>query len=393
MKIGERRNIVFLKDVFIASLTAFGGPQAHILIFLKTFVEKRKFLTEEELIELQSLCQILPGPTSTQIITAIGFRVGKAKLAYLTLLIWILPATIIMTVSAIVVSMLKTNNASLKFTGFIQPMAIGFIIYAVISFGKKILISQSSIVLFTLSTILAVLFPSPYVTPLLLFLGGLFAALKFRRQEKMEKQPIHIQWGNFILWVCVLLTSAIIGKITNNLPIRLFENFYRNGSLAFGGGHVLKPLLYTEFVQFKHYLSPEEFLSGLAIAEIIPGPVFSFAAFVGGLSMQKEGIDGIILGSAMATLGIFLPGAFMIFFVIRFWEQLKKYRGIRASLEGINAVSIGLSAASALLILIPFLHDFRFIIITFATVLILKFTKIPPYLLILVGIIAGIALN
>jgi chromate transporter len=389
MKLKDRRNFIFLKDVFFVSLSAFGGPQAHLLLFLETFVKKHQFITESELIELQSLCQILPGPTSTQTITAIGFRLGGAKLAYLTLLIWILPASIIMILASIGITLVESNHASLKFSQFIQPMAVGFMIYGVFGLGQKLLVSKSAISLFVLATIIAYLFPSPYITPLLIFLGGLFASLKYRRQEKMIKQPIKIQWANFLLWLGVLLFTAILGKITHSLPVRLFENFYRNGSLTFGGGHVLKPLLYTEFVQFKHYLSSEEFLSGLALSEVIPGPVFSFASYIGSLSMREYGIQGQIIGGISATAGIFLPGAFLVFFVIRFWDQLKKYRGIRASLEGVNAVSIGLSAASSLLILRPFWLNSQFLIILVVTVLLLQFTKLPPYLFIIGGLLAG----
>ncbi len=393
MKLKDRRNFIFLKDVFIVALSAFGGPQAHLLLFLETFVKKHKFITEKELIELQSLCQILPGPTSTQTITAVGFRLGGAKLAYLTLLIWILPASTIMILASIGVVLVESNHGTLHFSQFIQPMAVGFMIYGVFGLGQKLLISKSAISLFVLATIIAYFFPSPYITPILIFLGGLFASLKFRRQEKMVKQPIKIQWANFLLWLGVLLFTAILGKITHSLPIRLFENFYRNGSLTFGGGHVLKPLLYTEFVQFKHHLNSEEFLSGLALSEVIPGPVFSFASYIGSLSMRDYGVSGQVLGGIMATAGIFLPGAFLIFFVIRFWDQLKKYRGIRASLEGVNAVSIGLSAASSLLILKPFWLDSQFLMILIGTFLLLQFTKIPPYLLIIGGLIAGFLYN
>ncbi|MCZ6522126.1 MAG: chromate transporter, partial [Bacteroidetes bacterium] len=124
------RYSVFLKDVFLLAITAFGGPQAHISMFFDLFVNKRKYLTEEELIELQALCQILPGPTSTQTITAIGFRMGGPNLAYLTLLIWILPAFIIMTTSAIIISHFQQRNISLEFTKFIQPMAVAFVGFA-----------------------------------------------------------------------------------------------------------------------------------------------------------------------------------------------------------------------------------------------------------------------
>src|SRR5690606_8568514 len=120
------------------------------------------------------------------------------------------------------------------------------------------------------------------------------------------------------------------GGITQSQPIRIFENFYRNGSLIFGGGQVLVPLLYTEFVEFKKFITSDEFIHGYGMVQAIPGPTFSFSAYVGALSIDGFGIGGRIFGAVMAALGIFLPGTFLIFFVIRFWEQLKKYRLVKA---------------------------------------------------------------
>jgi chromate transporter len=144
-------------------------------------------------------------------------------------------------------------------------------------------------------------------------------------------------------------------SIPEFLPVRLFENFYRNGSLIFGGGQVLTPMLYTEFVQYapKQYLTSEEFLSGYAFVQGLPGPVFSFSSYIGALAMRDYGIVGEIGGAVMSAAGIFLPGTFLIFFMIRIWEGLKKFRPIRASLEGINAASAGLVAAAAVLLLQP----------------------------------------
>jgi chromate transporter len=177
--------------------------------------------------------------------------------------------------------------------------------------------------------------------------------------------------------------------------VRLFENFYRNGSLIFGGGQVLTPLLYTEFVQYapKQYLSSQEFLSGYAVAQSLPGPVFSFSSYVGALSMREYGTAGQLVGGFVAALGIFLPGTFLIFFVIRFWESLKKYRAVRASLEGITAASAGLVIASAVILFQPLentLMNFAVTIITFA---LLAFTRVWSPLIILGGLLLGFLLR
>jgi chromate transporter len=387
-KTRQIRYIIFLKDVLILALTCFGGPQVHLTMFLDRLVKKHNYLTEAELLELQALCQILPGPTSTQTITAIGFRLGGPNLAYLTLLVWILPGTLLMTLVALGVSYIDKNQL-VGLTQFIKPMGVAFIIFAAFSIGMKVIKTQTSIFLMILSAIAAYLFRSPYITPIWILLGGLATSLKFGEHEKMEKQPIKIEWANFFLWVGVLVFSAILGAITHSLPVRLFENFYRNGSLAFGGGHILKPLLYNEFVEFKHYLSPDEFLSGVAIVEVAPGPVFSISAFVGALSMREWGISGEILGSLVATVGIFLPGIFLIFFVIRFWNGLKKYRGIRASLEGINAASTGLTAAAALSLFQPMATDFVADLTIILTLILLQTKLMPTYVIIIGGLFLG----
>jgi chromate transporter len=387
-KTRQIRYIIFLKDVLILALTCFGGPQVHLTMFLDRLVKKHNYITEAEILELQALCQVLPGPTSTQTITAIGFRLGGASLAYLTLLVWILPGTLLMTLAALGVTYVEKDQLT-SLTRFIKPMGVAFIIFAAFSIGVKVIKTKTSFLLMLLAAIAAFVFPSPYITPIWILLGGLATSFKFDQHEKMEKQPIKIEWGNFILWLGVFMFSVVLGKITNNLPVRLFENFYRNGSLAFGGGHILKPLLYNEFVEFKHYLSADEFLSGVAIVEVAPGPVFSISAFVGALSMREWGTSGEILGSIVSSVGIFLPGTFLIFFVIRFWNELKKYRGIRASLEGINAASTGLTAAAALSLYQPMAFDLVSDLTIILTLILLQTRLVPTYIIIFIGLFLG----
>ena len=387
------RYYIFLKDVFILSISAFGGPQAHFAMFLDMMVQKRRYLSEEDLIELTALCQILPGPTSTQTITAIGYKLGGPNLAYLTLLIWMLPAVTIMTTAGIVFSNLDEKDISIEFTRYIQPMAVGFVSYAALKMGLKVIKTKTALAIMIMSAVGSFILKSPYLFPLLLVLSGGITGLKYNAQPIEEKDRVRVQWSNFILWALVFISAALIGAFTRNepqlLPFRLFENFYRSGSLIFGGGQVLIPFLYTEFVQFKGYLSSEEFLSGYAMMQSLPGPVFSFCAYIGSLSMRAFGVGGEIAGGLVAAVGIFLPGTFLIFFVIRFWEQLKKYRIIKASLEGINAASTGMVIAAAVLMFLPLegtIQDFAIVIGTFG---LLNFTKIPSPLIIVGGLIAG----
>ena len=181
-----------------------------------------------------------------------------------------------------------------------------------------------------------------------------------------------------------------IGHYTRELPVRLFENFYRNGSMIFGGGHVLVPLLFTEFVEFKHYLNSEEFLVGFAFVQAVPGPVFSFCSYVGALSMREYGILGEIAGGLIASAGIFLPGTFLIYFLIRFWDSLKQYRVIRASIEGITAASTGLLLTATIFLMQPIELNVINLIIILVTFTLLNFIRSMAPLLIILGLIAGL---
>jgi chromate transporter len=386
------RYFIFLKDVLLLTLSAFGGPHAHLAMLIDVMVKKRGYLKEEELLELNALCQILPGPTSTQTITAIGFKIGGPNLAYLSLLVWLLPAFIIMTSAGILMAFLHEHGISTNFTKFLMPIAVGFVAFAAFRITKKVVNTIEGIMLMVVSAVISLYLQSPFIYPVLLLAGGVITAFKFKNQPIEEKDKFKIEWSNFTLWAMVLVFAAVLGGITKSLPIRLFENFYRNGSMIFGGGQVLIPLIYTEFVEFKKYLTSEEFLTGFGLVQAVPGPVFSFSAYIGALSMREYGIGGQILGALFSSMGIFLPGTFMIFFIIRFWKELKKYRIVKASIEGILAVSSGMVIAAGILLFEPIPHNFLNYAIVGSTFLLLMFTRIPAPLIVFAGILLGLVL-
>lgn len=367
---------------------------AHLGLFHKILVEKRAYISEAELIELNSFCNILPGPASTQTLIAVGYKIGGALLAFLTLLVWMLPATLIMITAALLVEYLR---GSLEVARFIQPMAVSFVAYAVVKIVRTAVTTKTAVILFTVSTLLCYSINYPGIFPLVLVVSGALTALKFNKHPKEEKLPWKIEWSNFVLYTSIFVAAALLGHILDYKPIRLFENFFRNGSYIFGGGQPLSGMLYKEFVDFKGYLSKEEFTAGYALLQALPGPSFAFSAFVGSLSLRELGISGQIIGGFVATIGIFLPGTLMIFFIIRFWDKLKKYRPVKASLEGVNAASGGIILATAMQLMQPFLSqgaeiavvNFSICLITF---LFLVYTKIPAPYLIIAGLLAGVLL-
>ncbi len=397
--IAAKRQWLFIRNVIFFTFTSFGGAQAHLALLLKYFVQSTKFISEEELLELNALAQVLPGPASTQTLVGIAWKVGKLKLAIITFLIWILPTATIMTFAAISYALLDQKQKFNDILEYIQPIALGIVAYGAWKLGKKVLSSQVSIFLAIASVIATLVLRNAYVFPLSILIGGMISSAIETPKEEAElrvKLFSNINPKKLVYFLGALLLFALVGAIINktspfSLPIRLLENFYRNGILVFGGGQVLVPLMFTEFVEMKHYLPSSGFLSGFALQQALPGPTFSFTSYLGALSMKNfgYGLWGQILGGLIGVIGINLPGLILVLFIVPFWDDLKKISRIRHSLSGINAVSVGFIIAAFVLLLIPMGFNWIFLGIMLATFLLLNFTKISPPVIVLAGILIG----
>ncbi len=404
------RDIVFLKDVLSLSLSAVGGPEMHIPLFMKKLVHEKKYITETDLLELNSLCQILPGPSTTQTLTAVAHKMGGPRLAFISLLIWIMPATLLMTFFAI-----STNYINPYYFRYIGPMALGFVIMAAIKMTGIMKKTNISVFLAIMACILSALFHSPVSFPILLIFGA-FVTVQFGNKDFIpnDKPLINIKWANLSLLLLILITAALLGAFTKNNfpylsePVRLFENTYRMGTMTFGGGNVLFSMILTEFVEFKQkqYLTLEEFNTGLGLLQAVPGPTFTIATFANGIAMKKMGygVMGQLLGCGIGTIAIFLPGTLLIFFVYPLWSQIKLYPIVYRSLDGIIAVAIGFVWAAAYFMMKPYfdyvagngkpmsINLTETIIVLIFTIVYLHFTKWPSFILVAVTILAGILL-
>jgi len=396
----DKRQFLFLRDVILYTLTSFGGPQAHIAVLMREFVEKRGYIKEDELMELNALTQILPGPSSTQTLVGIAWKVGGLRLAIITFLIWLLPSATIMCLAAISFKMFVSREKFVEVLRFIQPMAIGIVAYATYTFAYKFIKTRVSSMLAIGSLITTLILQNPYAFPILIMMGGIISsAMETQPQENEIRVSLfaNVNPKKVGYFIGILLFFAALGALINrtspfSLPIRLFENFYRNGILIFGGGQVLVPLMYTEFVEVKHYLSASEFLSGYALQQALPGPTFSFTSFVGGMSMGNKGygIGGQIIGAVVAVIGINLPGLILILFIVPFWNDLRKITRIKNSLSGINAVAVGFMATALILLTRPLGLNFLAFGIVIGTFLLLKFTKIKTPFVIIIGVVLGL---
>jgi len=391
------RHIPFLKAVFLHSVTAFGGPQGHFGMMMKTFVERRRDVTKAELMEYISFCQLLPGASSTQTVTLIGYKRGGVPLAVLTLIIWILPAASLMGAFSFLIHYFDKIGVDLSLFKFIQPMAVGFLAFAALR-AYKISINNfiTSIIMVVSLLITFLFFKTPWVFPILIVSGGIVTNFSSKRfQEKEVIKPKQIKWTNIWLFLLLFIVAGFFSEIARThewkerKAYNLFENFYRFGSLVFGGGDVLMPMMYEQFVvrEKTRYLTKEEYLTGSGMVRAIPGPVFSVATYTGGMAMRSDGKGMQLLGCFIGTVAIFLPSALLVLFFYPVWHNLKKYVVVYRALEGINAVVVGIMCSASLYLLkdisITNLKTVSFfnIGVIVATFTLLSFTKIhSPYI-------------
>jgi chromate transporter len=407
------RHIKFLKIVFFYSLTAFGGPQGHLGMMLKIFVEKFNFISEEELMDYNSFCQLLPGPGSTQTLTLIGYKRGGILLAVITLIIWIIPACVIMGALSFMLTLQPTKNYSQNLFKFLEPMAIGFLIFATVRmFGLSAKNFITRIIVVISLVITFIFFKTPWVFPVLIICAGI--ATSFSSKRIPEKEVIknrQIKWTNIWLFAIIFLIAGIVSETArkqqwgNRKAYNLFENFYRFGSLVFGGGDVLLPMMIDQYVErpsksevddeFRISIDKDDLLTGYGFVRAIPGPVFSVATFTGGIAMKQKGSGNQLLGCIIGTIAIFLPSTLLLLFFFPVWQYLKKYAAVFRALEGINAVVVGVMAAAACyLVKVNFTHTFDlssiiFIAVIIGTFLLLRFTKTPAPVIVLLCVILG----
>ncbi|MEO8403142.1 MAG: chromate transporter [Chitinophagaceae bacterium] len=411
------RHASFLRSVFLYSLTAFGGPQAHIAMMMKTFVRQRHDVTEDELMEYNAFCQLLPGASSTQTVTLIGYKRGGVVLAVLTLIVWILPACTLMGAFSFVVQYVDKRALHSDIFKFIPPMAAGFLVYACITAFPHAVRNTITWLIMMISTgLVYFFFKSPVIFPLLIVLGGLTTNLSLKRIPQVEQKPKKIKWWNFWMFGIIFIVAGIVSeraridKWPNRKVINLFENTYRMGSLVFGGGQVLMPIMYEQFsvrpeaIKLKEnkddyadvvQVDEQDMYTAMGIVRAVPGPVFSIASFTGGMALKDKGTEMQVLGCLIGSIAIFLPSALLVLFFFPIWNNLKKYAAVYRSLEGINAAVIGIMIGSTFYIMkdISLLEPKTIsavnVAIILSTVLLLLKTRIPAPLLVITCLLLG----
>lgn len=391
-----------LAEVFVAflklGLTSFGGPIAHLGYFRDEFVQRRKWLDEAGYADLVALCQFLPGPASSQVGFAIGVLRGKGLLGGLAA--WAgftLPSALLLFAFAIGAASLTGPVAHGVIHG-LKLVAAAVVAQALWGMARSLTpdlprvgiaigaIAVLSVAGGSFGQIGAIL--AGAVTGLLICRAGSPPSVG-RLAFPVRRSSALIA---FALFGALFVLPPLAVAVTGSQALMLFDAFYRSGALVFGGGHVVLPLLQSQVVA-PGWVSPESFLAGYGAAQAVPGPLFTFAAYLGAVSgPQPNGLAG----AAIALAAVFLPGLLLVYGTLPFWDGVRDLPRARAAMRGANAAVVGILAAAFYnpvwvgAVLSPF--DFGLALAGFLLLLILR---TPPWIVVLllaaIGAIAGMA--
>ncbi|MFN5253477.1 MAG: chromate efflux transporter [Chitinophagaceae bacterium] len=414
------RHISFLKAVLQHSLTAFGGPQVAMALMQYRFVEKRRDLTAQELVEYSAFCQLLPGASSTQTIVLVGFKRGGVVLALLTLLVWMLPAVCIMTCLALLVSYFSWSG-EIKALSLLQPMSIGFIISAALLLFQKSVNSIITRWIFVITAIITFIgFNTPWTIPTIIILAGVVTNFSDKRIPTDGTAPKSIQWRALVLFVLLFIAAGFLSEraTKQNWESRklfnLFENNYRFGSMVFGGGDVLIPIMYEQFVTRPASKRIQEnkrdvvkidranFLTGTGLVRAVPGPIFSISSYMGAMALKDKSMSTQLYGALVASLGIFLPSFLIVLFFFPIWQYLKKYAIFYRSLEGVYAAIVGIMIGASLYLIKDIAVDLKsatavsvsmYVVIFFLSTYLLYKQKLAPQWIAFSCIVIGLLMS
>jgi chromate transporter len=384
---------IFLEILIVSSklgLTSFGGPVAHLGYFHEEYVRKRKWLDEQGYANLVALCQFLPGPASSQVGIGIGVLRGGLLGGILAFIGFTLPSVIALILFALILQGMDIGN-----TGWIHGLkivAVAVVAHAIMGMAQKLTpdLSRKTIALFAL--IGTLLWQTALTQVGIILLAAVVGYFIYK--EKKEDSPINIQFpiSRKFAFVCLglffglLILLPILRELSTSSWVAMFDSFYRSGSLVFGGGHVVLPLLEREFVP-SGWLSKEAFLAGYGAAQAVPGPLFTFAAYIGA-------VMGGWAGGLLATIAIFLPAFLLVLGTLPFWNSLSRNPNIKGALMGVNAAVVGILISAFYTpiwtssIMSPI--DFAFAALLFSM---LAYWKFPPWVIVVTGIIGGYLLS
>ena len=328
-------------------LTSFGGPIAHLGYFQEALVRRRHWLADEEYADIVALCQVLPGPTSSQVGLMVGLRRAGVAGAVAAWAGFTLPSAILMTIFALGLNVFD-NAVGEGIIHGLKVVAVAVVALAVWSMARTLWSDRLRVTVGLAAAIIVLLWPTAIGQVLVLGAAAIAGITLLARASPI---PVAVSTtavtgsiGRPLAAICLglfaglLVGLPLLAAVADTQLVDLFDGFYRSGSLVFGGGHVVLPLLESEVVP-NGWVTPDEFTAGYGLAQAIPGPLFTFAAYLGGVT---HGVAGAIV----ALLAIFLPSFLLVFGVVPFWEAVRRHPSVLAALAGVNAAVVGILLAA-----------------------------------------------
>ncbi|MEK3904192.1 MULTISPECIES: chromate transporter [unclassified Paenibacillus] len=371
-------------------LTSFGGPVAHLGYFHNEYIRRRKWMDERSYADLVALCQFLPGPASSQV----GIGIGMVRAGWLGgLVAWLgftLPSVLVLAAFAFLLQ--GYDIAGAGWIHGLKIVAVAIVAQAILGMGQKLTPDRERVTIAAIAAAVTLSWQTGYSQILSIAAAGIAGLWLYRHSsaESLTNVPVPIRRSSGIICLALfgllLIVLPFLRGTAETGGIAIFDSFYRSGALVFGGGHVVLPLLEQEVVP-TGWVSPADFLAGYGATQAVPGPLFTFAAYLGAMT------DGVP-GATLATLAIFLPAFLLVAGALPFWNSLRRSPRIQGALTGINAAVVGILLAAwydplwTTAILAPL--DFALAIILF---IMLVFWKLPPWLVVLAGAAGGMVIG
>lgn len=389
-KYNMNTRLKLLLEVFLISsrlgFTSFGGPIAHLGYFHEAYIRQRKWMDEKSYADLVALCQFLPGPASSQVGMGIGVMRAGMLGGIVSFIGFTLPSVIALILFAIISQSLNAGDAG--WIHGLKIVAVAIVAHAILGMAKKLTpdLKRKTIALFSLVTVL--LWQTVFIQVGIILIAAFVGYLLYKEHQAEEDITIHFPVSRKLGMTCLavffglLIGLPVLREAISLNWIAMFDSFYRSGSLVFGGGHVVLPLLESEFIS-NGWVSEEAFLAGYGATQAVPGPLFTFAAYLGAVMNGWH-------GGLLATFAIFLPSFLLILGTLPFWSMLRRNPKVKGALMGVNAAVVGLLIAAFYYPIwtsaIKQPIDFAFVSILFSM---LVFWNLPSWLIVLTGAVGG----
>ncbi|MFC3899495.1 chromate efflux transporter [Aliicoccus persicus] len=383
-----------LLEIFMTALklglTSFGGPVAHLGYFKDEYVDRKKWLDDKLYADIIALCQFLPGPASSQVGISIGMMRGGILGGVLSWLGFTMPSVIVLVIFAMLY--LQMDISDQAFISSLKVVAVAVVLHAIMGMAKNLTPDKPRIIIAIIASGVMLIYPNVWVQILTILGGALVGFVLFQKRERTKIEifniniPKKVSYYSLAALGGLLVLMPLLANWINNIYITLFDVFFRVGAIVFGGGHVVLPMIEREIVP-AGLISSDAFLAGYGMAQAVPGPLFTFASYLGAIIAD-------VPGAIVATIAVFLPSFLLIIAALPFLAQLRENHYFQSALMGVNATVVGILVAA---FYDPILTngivsggDFFLGLVLFMLLII---WKLPAWSIVLIGLGLGYLLN